>query len=258
MVTHFTELTDSQWEGITVVLNWERKRKHDLRQVLNALLFVVRTGLQWRNLPQTFPKWTLVYYYFRRWTKDGTFETLNFYLGQLERYSNGKAGDPSLVCLDSQSVKSVPFVNQDRGLDPFKKVNGRKRHVVVDTLGLVVGVMVRGANSADTVQGCQLMERYCHRWTRLCKVLVDAAYQGRFTTWVQQNTRAVVEIASRPQTERGFVPIHFRWVVERTFAWFNFFRRLDKDREKTTQSAESWILLANCSVIINRTHSQPN
>ena len=252
MVTQFTELTDSQWEDIKVVLNWQRKRKHDLRRVVNALLFVTRTGLQWRNLPKEFPKWTIVYYYFRRWTKDGTFEALNLYLVQFERFLNGKLPDPSLVCIDSQSVKSVPFVKQNRGLDPFKKVNGRKRHVVVDTLGLLLGVIVRAANSADTVEGCNLFENYHDRWTRLRKVLADGAYQGRFMEWIERHTEAVVEIASRPETARGFVPIRWRWVVERSFAWFNFFRRLDKDREKTVESSESFILLANCSVILNR------
>lgn len=258
MVTHFTELTDSQWEVMKVVLNCKRKRRHDLRAILNALLFVTRTGLQWRNLPKEFPKWTIIYYYFRCWKKDGTFDTLNHYLGQLERYLSNKEADPSLVCIDSQSIKSVPFVNQHRGLDPFKKVNGRKRHIVVDTLGLVVGVTVRAANSADAVEGCNLMERHLNRWTRLRKVLVDGAYQGRFLKWVEQHTEAVVEIASRPETTKGFVPIRWRWVVERTFAWFNFFRRLDQERERTVESSESWVLLANCSVIINRLENWPN
>ena len=125
-----------------------------------------------------------MYYYFRRWTKDGTFEALNLYLVQFERFLNGKLPDPSLVCIDSQSVKSVPFVKQNRGLDPFKKVNGRKRHVVVDTLGLLLGVIVRAANSADTVEGCNLFESYHDRWTRLRKVLADGAYQGRFMEWI--------------------------------------------------------------------------
>lgn len=258
MVTQFTELTDSQWEVMKVVLNCKRKRKHDLRAISNAMLFVARTGLQWRNLPKEYPKWTIVYYYFRRWTRDGTIDMLNLYLGQMERYLSDKEADPSLVCVDSQSIKSVPFVSRHRGLDPFKKVNGRKRHVVVDTLGLVIGVVVRAANSSDAVEGCTVLERCRRRWTRLRKVLVDGAYQGRFLRWVEQHTEAVVEHASRPETAQGFVPIRWRWVVERTFAWFNFFRRLDKDREKTVESSESWILLANCSVILNRLENWPN
>lgn len=258
MVTQFNELTDSQWEVMKVALNWQRKRKHDLRSIVNALFYITRTGIQWRNMPNQFPEWMIVYYYFRRWKQDGTFETLNLYLGQLERYLSDKEVDPSLVCVDSQSIKSVPFVNCQRGLDPHKKINGRKRHVVVDTLGLIIGVIVRAANSADGVEGCCLLERYKVRWTRLRKVLVDGAYQGRFLDWVQQHTQAQGEIASRPETVRGFVPIRWRWVVERTFGWFNFFRRLDKDYEKTVESSESWILLANCSIIINRWDDWPN
>ena len=129
---------------------------------------------------------------------------------------------------------------------------------MVDTLGLVIGVVVRAANSAGAVEGCTVMERYKNRWTRLRKVLVDGAYQGRFLKWIEEHTEAVVEHASRPETVQGFVPIRWRWVVERTFAWFNFYRRLDKDREKTVESSESWILLANCSVILNRLEYWPN
>lgn len=258
MVTQFNELTDSQWEVMKYVFNHQRKRKHNLREVVNALFFILRTGLQWRNLPRNFPKWTIVYYYFRHWQKDGTIEVLNMYLVELERQAWGKEATPSIVCLDSQSVKSAPLVKESRGLDPFKKVNGRKRHIAVDTLGLVLDVSIAAANSADAVEGCNIMKRSSDLWSRLLKVLVDGAYQGQFLHWVKENTGALVEIASRPPTQQGFVPVKWRWVVERTFAWFNFFRRLSKDYEKTTESSKAWILLANCSVVINRFESQPN
>ena len=104
-----------------VALNWQRKCEHDLRGIANALFYITRSGIQWRNMPNQFPAWTIVYYYFRRWKQDGTFETLNLYLGQLERYLSDKEVDPSLVCVDSQSIRSFPFVNRQRGLDPFKK-----------------------------------------------------------------------------------------------------------------------------------------
>ena len=252
MVTHFTELTDSQWEVMKEVFNHQRKRKHNLREVVNALLFILRTGIQWRNLPRNYPKWTIIYYYFRHWQKDGTIEVLNLYLFELERQAWGKDSTPSQISIDSQSVKSVPMVKQARGLDPFKKVNGRKRHIVVDTLGLVFDANIAAANSADAVEGAEIMKRNHGLWNRLIKVLVDGAYQGQFLQWVRENTEAVVEVASRPPTQQGFVPIRWRWVVERTFAWFNFYRRLSKDYEKTTESSKAWLLLANCSVIINR------
>ena len=180
------------------------------------------------------------------------------YLVELERQAWDKEATPSIICLDSQSVKSAPMVKEGRGLDPFKKVNGRKRHIASDTLGLILDVSVAAANSSDAVEGCKIMKRSSDLWSRLLKVLVDGAYQGQFLSWVKENTGALVEIASRPPTQKGFVPIKWRWVVERTFSWFNFFRRLSKDYEKTTESSKAWILLANCSVIVNRFRCEPN
>ena len=171
MVTQFTELTDSQWEVMKDVFNHQRKRKHNLREVVNALFFILRTGLQWRNLPRNFPKWTIVYYYFRHWQKDGTIEILNMYLVELERQAWDKEATPSIICLDSQSVKSAPMVKEGRGLDPFKKVNGRKRHTASDTLGLILDVSVAAANSSDAVEGCKIMKRSSDLWSRLLTVL---------------------------------------------------------------------------------------
>ena len=258
MVTQFEELTDSQWEVMKDILNCQRKRKHDLREIFNALLWLDRTGTQWRNLESRYPRWTIVYYYFRRWRTDGTFVLLNVHLVNLERWMWDKEATPSLVSVDSQSVKAAPFVDSDKGIDGNKRVNGRKRHIVVDTLGLVVGVSVSAANADDAKEGMKLLERCKSQLQRVQKVLVDGAYKNSFAGWVKEHLRAEAEISSRPETAKGFVPIKWRWVVERTFGWLNFFRRLAKDYEKTAQSAESWILLANCSVILQRFAHWPN
>jgi len=252
MVTQFEELTDSQWQGMQEFLPVKRKRILDLRLIVNAIFWIVRTGSQWRNLDSRYPKWTAVYYYFYKWSRDGTLEKTNAYLNEIERQRQDKEPTPSLACADSQSVKLAPMIFEDKGLDGNKKVNGRKRQVMVDTLGLVWGVFVHAANLSDTVMGCELFKQVKERFTRLEKILVDAGYKGTFITKALEELGVVAEISSRPPTEKGFVPLAKRWVSERTFGWFNFYRRLSKDYEHTTKSAEAMILLANCSVILQR------
>lgn len=252
MQTQFKELTDSQWEGIKIILPVERKRKHDLRDIINALFWFNRVSVQWRNLPVNFPPWKSVYYYFRKWIADGTWQSLNDWLVEIERVCEHKKEQASVVCLDSQSVKTGPFISEAKGYDGFKRVKGRKRHILVDTLGLILGVVVSAADQADGHIGCQLLERCADKFTRLKKILVDGAYKGTFTDFACEKFNIVPEISSRPPTEKGFVPIKQRWVNERSFGWFNFFRRLDKDHEKTVESSEAMILIANMQIILGR------
>jgi len=221
--------------------------------MLDAIFWFLRVGGQWRNLPEGFPNWQLVYYYFSKWKRDGTLERLNFSLNQRERERVGKEASPSLLCIDSQSVKVAPFVSQETGVDGNKKVNGRKRHVVTDTLGLVWGVVVHAANRADGATAERVvapLRGYLHRME---KILADAAYEKVFLDWVREKLLGVeLEISSRPPGSEGFVPVRWRWVSERAFGLFNFSRRLDKDHEKTTKSAEPWVLWQNCQLILNR------
>jgi len=157
MQTQYEELTDTQWQIIEQILNLHRKRKYSLRYVVDAILQVLRTGTQWPNLkhpiiPWRFIPWWSVYYYFRKWKADGRLERLNATLNHKERIGQGKAARPSLLCIDSQSVKSVAFVSQHKGIDGNKCVNGRKKHLIVDTLGLVWGVVVHAADLADATK----------------------------------------------------------------------------------------------------------
>lgn len=253
MQTQFEELTDAQWQVIKEILKDTRKRKHNLRDVVNGILEILRTGTQWRNLNHSKLTWQVVYYYFRRWKINGTLERLNNCLNKEERKRQKKAATPSLLCIDSQSIKSVPFVSMDKGIDGNKLINGRKRHIIVDTLGLVWGVVVHGADIHDGTKAHILVEHCLGYLERMKKILVDDAYKRVFYNWVQDNVIGLeVEFASKPPTERGFVPVKWRWVNERTFGWLNFFRRHSKDYEKTTNSAEAWILWANCQIILNR------
>lgn len=253
MQTHFEELSDARWQVIEEFLNDKRKRKHNLRSVIDGILEVLRTGTQWRNVKRADLSWQAIYYYFRKWKRDGTLEKLNSNLNKCERKRQGKKETPSLLCIDSQSVKSVAFVRQDKGIDGNKCINGRKKHIIVDTLGLVWGVVVHAADIPDGQKGHLLIEHCLGYLDRMKKILVDDAYKKTFLEWVESTIVGLeVEFASRPPTEKGFVPVKWRWVNERTFGWLNFFRRHSKDYEKTATSAEAWILWANCQIILNR------
>lgn len=253
MRTSFEELSDSQWEFIKEYLPIQRKRKYDLRDISNAIFRILRTGLQWRNLDDKYPPWESVYYYFHRWNSNGILIRINTALNKLERQRQGKQPTPSLVCIDSQSIKAAPFISQDRGLDGNKRVNGRKRHLLVDTLGLVWTTIVHAANVHDGTRSPELVQNTLGYLPRMKKILVDDAYKKVFMPWVENNVLGLeVELASKPPTSKGFVPVKWRWVNERTFGWYNFFRRLSKDYEKTTKSAEAWILLANIKILLNR------
>lgn len=259
MQTRYERLTDPQWEIMKEYLPVQRKRKYDLRGIVDAIFWYLRVGGQWRNLPESFPKWGSIYYYFRKWKDDGTLERLNAGMNRLARKEVGKQETPSMLSIDTQSVKAAPFINQDKGIDGNKKINGRKRHVITDTLGLVWGVVVHAAHHADGAMAERVVEPLQGYMYRMKKILADAAYKKVFMNWVEENLLGVeLEISSRPPTTEGFVPIKWRWVTERTFGTFNFFRRLDKDHEKTTQSAEAWVLWQNCQIVINRLDLSPN
>jgi len=214
MQTRYTRLTDSQWKIMKEYLPIQRKRKYDLRDIVDAILWYLRLGGQWRNLPEGYPPYASVYYYFKRWKLNGTLEKLNASLNQRERERVGKEATPSMLSIDTQSVKAAPFVQQDRGIDGNKRINGRKRHVITDTLGLVWGVVVHAANVADGSVAAQVvspLQGYLHR---MKKVLADAAYKNTFMDWVEANLLGIeLEISSRPPTQKGFVPVKWRWVT---------------------------------------------
>ena len=253
MQTQYERLTDSQWENIKEYLPIQRKRKYDLRDIVDAILWMLRIGSQWRNLPDSFPPWKSVHYYFLKWKKDGTLQRMNEGLNKKERIRQGKKATPSMLSIDSQSVKAGPFINQDRGIDGNKRINGRKRHIVTDTLGLIWYVVVHSANLADGTMANQVVDPLVGYLHRLKKILADAAYEKVFRDWVCENLLGVeLELSSKPPSTKGFVPVKWRWVTEQTFGRFNYYRRLDKDHEKTVQSSEAWVIWQNCQTILYR------
>jgi transposase len=220
----------------------ERKRTLNLRDVVDVIFWMGRVGSQWRNLPDFFPSWKAVNYYFNKWRQDGILIKLNLGLNMARRTKAGRDPNPSLVYVDSQLIKAAPMVNQECGIDNHKRVNGRKRQTLVDTMGLVWGVLVHAANGSDSVYGAVLMIELKDRLKRVKKVLVDQGYQKEFMQTTEKLFGVRAEISSKPPSAQGFVPVKWRWVSERTFGWFNFFRRLSKDYEKTVENSEAWIL----------------
>ena len=251
MQPKFKRLTDDQWEVIKLFLDWQRKRTLELREVFDAILFVTRTGIQWRNLEETkFPDWQAVYYYYDKWKKRGQFEKINLTLNILERIQNDREPTPSLGLVDSQSITLSPM-NKNRGLDGNKKVNGRKRHILVDVLGRIYQTHVHPANQHDSPQGVKLLQQIENLGDRLKIIMGDKTYRGTFAKAVEE-IGLQFEVPQRPENTKGFVVEAKRWVVERTFAWLNFFRRVVKDYERTIESSQTFLLLANISMCLWR------
>ena len=242
-------LTDSEWEYIHKIVDNGRKRKTDLRMVVNAILWVARTGSQWRNIDSMYKSHLpIILYYYYSWQRQGIWEQVLTYLLKIVRKELGDEPSPSVVALDSQSVKSVPFVSQDKGIDGNKRINGRKRHIVVDKHGLPLAVGVSAANCHDSPQGVELLWKL-EQFERIELFCLDKAYKGQFLDALDLYGWKG-EIAQKPESQKGFIPQNGRWQVERSFAWLNFYRRLSKDFEKTTASAVAFIQIAFINMIL--------
>lgn len=249
MRTQFTELTDAQWQVIEKLINTGRKRRTCLRSVVNALRWLTQTGCQWRNLTDRYPAWQTVYYYFRQWTARQIWQRVLQHLVGLERQRQGRPRQPSRLAVDSQSVRKGLWVSHDTGVDGNKRVNGRKRHFAVDSLGLLVGVYVSAANIQDGVAGTELLWQFDRFDERLALIVADSSYQGDFEIHASYCGYRV-EISQRPKSASGFVPQKGRWQVERSFAWLNAYRRLSRDYEKTVFAAETFIRMAFIDMIL--------
>lgn len=255
MQTKFTELTDSQWQYIEKILEKEqgkRKRHHDLRRIFNAILWITRTGAQWRNLDSRYPNWNIVYYYFAKWQRLNILTKLLSDLVMAERIRNNRECKASRVAIDSQSVKKVSFISLETGIDGGKKVNGRKRHIAVDSLGLPIAISVTSAQVHDGQGGFELLWQLEERSDRLSLICADLAYRGEFSSAVEDIYKWRIEITQKPESPQGFVPQKGRWQVERSFSWLNFFRRLAKDYERTVDSAIAFVQIAFGSIILAR------
>lgn len=253
-----SDLSDKQWAIIAALdINkpWRvgRRMTLELRAVVNAILYVLRTGCGWRYLPSAYPNFNSVYYHYRKWCGNGTWEQVNTVLRERVRRKAGRKKQPSLAIIDSQSVKTTE-VGGEHGFDGAKKVNGRKRHILVDTMGNLLKILVHAANIGERAGAEQLLLKVPETlWYRLEKLLADGGYEGAdFQQWVEQTFGVEVEISLRPTGKKGFILVPIRWVVERTFAWFGRYRRLSKDYERLTKNSEGMIYLASVNRLLNR------
>lgn len=252
-----SDVSDDEWAFCAPYLTLMRadapQREHDLREVLNALRWLVRTGCQWRYMPNHFPPWPAVYQQARRWVAAGCFEAMAHDLRQLLRLAGGRNPTPSAVILDGRTIRSTPESGARAGYDGHKRRNGSKVHIAVDTLGHLLALVVTPADEQEREQVAELaaaVQEATGQTVRLA--YVDQGYTGDQPQADAQSQGIALAVVKHTEAKKGFVLLPRRWVVERSFAWFARFRRLARDYERTAEALAGWHWVAAIMLMLHR------
>ena len=251
-----SDLTDEQWALVEPLIpaakEGGRERTTDMHEVLNGVFYILVGGASWRMMPHDLPNWKTVYHYFREWRRNGTWARMNDVLREKVRVAEGRQATPSAGSIDSQSVKTRKKGGV-RGWDGGKKINGRKRHIIVDTLGLVLRAFVTEANYTDREVASWLIPLLTTCFPRRKKLWADGIYRGaEFIADMHDQAGIDVEIVERDPTVKGFKLLPYRWVVERTFAWLSGYRRFSRDYELLVKTSDAMIYAAMTHLMLRR------